>query len=83
MVRPFQDNEDADDADRPKKRVCSGEGKENFGETVPSPPPTAEPSRAAPLSSNVMAPKPVVGAAGPRKASAAAKAKARVGLRRL
>lgn len=82
-VRPFQDTEDADDADRPKKRICSGEGKENFGEAATSPPLTAEPSRAVPLSSNVMPPKTVGGVAGPRKASAAAKAKARVGLRRL
>ena len=84
IIRPFQDTEDVDDADRPKKRVCSGEGKENFGETsAPALPSTAEPSRAAPLSSNVMPPKPVVGAAAPRKVAAAAKAKARVGLRRL
>ena len=84
MIRPFEDAEDADEGDRPKKRVCSAEGKENYGEAVaalPSPP-MVEPSRAASLG-NSIAPDPVVAGVTVRKVSTAAKAKGRVGLRRL
>ena len=84
MIRPFEDAEDADGDDRPKKRVCSAEGKENCGEAAAAPPspPAAEPFRPASFG-NAVAPKPVVASVTARKASAAAKAKGRVGLRRL
>ena len=83
IIRPFEDAEDREDGGRPKKRVCSGEGKENFGEGPVSPPATTEAPKAASMP-NATLPKPVVGN-GARKMSAAAasKAKGRAGLRRL
>ncbi|KAL8793520.1 MAG: hypothetical protein Q9195_003893 [Heterodermia aff. obscurata] len=81
-IRPFEDAaEKGEGEERPKKRVCSAEGKENCGENLVEPPVAAEPSR--PASSNAMAPKPVVSSTTARKASAATRAKARIGLRRL
>ena len=83
IIRPFEDARNEDDVDRPKKRVCSAEGKENCGEAaVASPPATTEQPRAMPLG-NASASKPVVAGGAARKTSAAAKPKARVGLRRL
>ena len=84
IIRPFEDAEEkGEDEERPKKRVCSAEGKENCGENIVEPPVSAaEPSRPA-NSSNTVAPKPVITSTTARKASAATRAKARIGLRRL
>ena len=86
MYRQFEDSaeEKAEGEERPKKRVCSAEGKENYGENTLEPLPAgaaAEPPRSASI--NAIAPKPVFPGTTARKASAAAKAKARIGLRRL
>ena len=86
VFRPFEDAEEKGEGEeRPKKRVCSAEGKENCGENPVEPPVAVEPPRSA--SSNMIAPKPVITSTTPRKASAAAaaaaKAKSRIGLRRL
>lgn len=88
IVRPFEDAEDKDEGERPKKRICSAEGKENYGDaTGESLKPAEEPPRATSMG-NVTTPKPTIGGtAAPRKVSAAAAMAARVqgrmGLRRL
>lgn len=84
FTRPFEDNAEdkLEGEERPKKRVCSAEGKENRGENIVEPPAgAAEPPRSA--SSNPIAPKPVVTGTTARKPSAAPKFKSRIGLRRL
>ena len=83
MIRPFDDAEQkVEGEERPKKRVCSAEGKENCGEKHVEPPVVAEPPRSASSSTN--APKPTITSTTARKVSAATKAKgSRIGLRRL
>ena len=81
-TRPFEDTEQKGEGEeRPKKRVCSAEGKENCGEKPVEPPVAAELPRSA--SSNTIAPKPIITSTTVRKVSAATKAKGRIGLRRL
>lgn len=88
IIRPFEDAEDKDEGERPKKRICSAEGKENYGDTaLESLKPAEEPPRATSTGSGIT-PKPTIGGtAAPRKvsagAAAAARAKGRMGLRRL
>ena len=86
FVQPFEDAEEKDDGgERPKKRVCSAEGKENCGENVADAPATAieAPKSAVILGAGTVPQPSVSGVNGARKVSTAAKAKGRVGLRRL
>lgn len=86
FIGSFEHAEQQGEGERPKKRVCSVEGKENYGEaTFKAPTAAAEPSRVTPTNDKIVTKPTTNGPAinGARKALAATKTKGRVGLRRL